>query len=162
MKAAALLTISILSAAIVAGCSQKANTISNASLSPATTLRPTPTPAGSPLDQAAVSPSKTVSSSVRERFSAASFPYSCKNDGSKTVASFDKKILPRNGNVVVGAIRDVIGRCFGEEVDVPPHIAGVGAEQVIRVESRSHRYVIVPIKSDAGEIHSLIITQLTD
>ena len=90
------------------------------------------------------------------------FPYSCKADGSKRVATFEKKLLPGNGNIVVGAIRDVIARCFNDTVDAAPRLAGVGAEQVIRIESKTHRYVIVPIKKDTGDIHALMITRLSE
>jgi hypothetical protein len=75
---------------------------------------------------------------------------------------FEKKLLPGNGNIVVGAIRDVMSRCFNDTVDAAPRLAGVGAEQVIRIESKTHRYVIVPIQKDTGDIHALMITRLSE
>ena len=89
------------------------------------------------------------------------FPYSYKKDGTKTVATFGSKV-PGPGDDIVGAIRDIIERSYGDQANAAPRRVGVGAEQSIRIAGNKHQYVVVPIKEATGEIRSLIITQLTD
>jgi hypothetical protein len=90
------------------------------------------------------------------------YPYSYKKDGKKTVAIFDAKLLPWDSDLIAGAIRDVIDRSYGDKVDSAPRLVGSGAERSIRIASKKHEYVVVPIRESTGEARSLIITQLSD
>jgi len=143
-------------AGLIGNCASTQNTSSNAGPTAEPTISRTAAPTASEIA------SPTVPANTADRFARNEFPYSCRPDGNKSVATFEKKLLPGNGNIVVGAIRDVIGRCFNDTVDTAPRLAGVGVEQVIRVESKTHRYVVVPIKDDTGDIHSLMITQVSE
>lgn len=143
---------------LFASCSETAKKAPAAKPSPLQSHSPTPTPIASAV---AVSPNGAAAErDVQAEFRG--YAYSYRKDGGKTVASFLKKPLPRDGDLVVGAVRDIIARSYGDTVDTHPRLVGSGAEQTIRVDTNAHRYIIVPIKSEAGEIHSLMITQLAD
>ena len=142
-------TVLILLAALIAKCPRTEDTTGKPTAVP--TVIPTPAPT--------VSLDNTIPANAADTFVRAEFPYSCKMDGKKAVATFDKKL---GGNFMVGAIGDVIGRCFDDKADVPPRVAGVGPEQVIRIKGKKHGYIVVPLKEPTGEIHSLVITQVTD
>ena len=145
-------TVLILLAALISTCPRTEDTNSNAK----PTAAPTQTAAQT------ISDNNSFASNVGDAFKQAEFPYSCKKDGKKRVATFDRKLLPRDNNVVVGAIHDVIGRCFSDKAESALRLEGVGAEQVIRIDGKKHGYIVVPIKEKTGEIHSLVITQVTD
>src|SRR2546423_5243304 len=100
-------TAFILLAALITKCPRTEDTSSTAK----PTAAPTPAPTVSEINSA--------SSNVGDTFTQTEFPYSCRKDGKKNVATFDKKLLPRNDSVVLGAIRDVIGRCFSDKADSP-------------------------------------------
>lgn len=87
------------------------------------------------------------------------YAYSYKKDGTKTVATYGEKLLPWDKDVVAGAIRDVIGRSYGDKLDSVPRLAGSGPEQTIRIDGQKHKYIVVIITERANEIRSLIITQ---
>ncbi len=93
------------------------------------------------------------------------YPYSYKREGDTTVAMFVKRFLPRDDTIVVGAIRDVIRRAYKEEASGAPYLVdatttGGTATRGIRVDSAKNGYVVVPVKEDTGEIHSLTITRV--
>jgi hypothetical protein len=127
---------------------------------------PSPTASMTPVSQtAAPSPSPTASTFARpqEEHGEAEvngYHYSYKTDGLKIDVMFEKRPLPQNGDVVVSAIREIIGRSYGDKVAAVPQIVGSGSAQTIRVQGKSNTYLIVPVKSNNGDIRSLIITQL--
>jgi hypothetical protein len=92
------------------------------------------------------------------------YPYSYKREGDTTVAMFVKRFLPRDDKIVVGAIRDVIRRAYKEEASGTPYLVDTtttgAATRSIRVDSAKNGYLVVPVKEDTGEIHSLTITRV--
>lgn len=93
------------------------------------------------------------------------YSYSYKREGDKTVAMFLKRFLPRDDTVVVGAIRDVIRRAYNDEANSAPYLVDAQTtsrtdSRGIRVDSAKSGYVVIPVKEDTGEIHSLTITRV--
>ena len=93
------------------------------------------------------------------------YTYSYKREGDTTVAMFVKRFLPRDDTIVVGAIRDVIHRAYKEKASGAPYLVdatttGGTATRGIRVDSAENGYIVVPVKEDTGEIHSLTITRV--
>lgn len=92
------------------------------------------------------------------------YTYSYKREGDTSVAMFVKRILPRDDTIVVGAIRDVIHRAYKEKASGAPYLVdattGGTATRGIRVDSAENGYIVVPVKEDTGEIHSLTITRV--
>ncbi len=125
---------------------------------------PTSTPSISANTKPSPSASPVVSSDMKEaEFNG--YPYSYKREGDTTIAMFVKRFLPRDDTIVVGAIRDVIRRAYKEEASGAPHLVdttttGGTAVRAIRVDGTKNGYVVIPVKEDTGEIHSLTITQV--
>ena len=127
---------------------------------------PSPAPASS--RPANVKPSPPVSFAVSSDMKEAEYngyPYSYKREGDTTVAMFVKRFLPRDDTIVVGAIRDVIHRAYKEEALGAPYLVdattkGGTATRGIRVDGAKNGYIVVPVKEDTGEIHSLTITRI--
>ena len=88
------------------------------------------------------------------------YPYSFKREGDKTVALFVTRFLPRDDTIVTGAIRDVISRSYKDDAGGAPRLVDWNASRAIRVDSKTKGYIVVPVKEDTGEIHSLVITQV--
>jgi len=93
------------------------------------------------------------------------YPYSYKREGDTTIAMFVKRFLPRDDTIVVGAIRDVIRRAYKEETYGAPYVVDTTttsgtAARAIRVDGAKSGFVVVPVKEDTGEIHSLTITRV--
>ena len=155
-------TVSVLVAALVTNCTHAiAPTISK-------TEAPTVSPAAAPTVLQKAVPTISQANSVVLKPDVADvqaefngYAYSYKKDGAKTDAMFVKKFLPPDDKVVIAVIRDIIARSYGDKVDSPPRLEGSGAEQTIRIDGKTHAYIVVPIKENTGEIHSLIITRLT-
>lgn len=128
---------------------------------------PSPTPTSSTLANVKPAPSASpaVSSDMKEA-EYNGYPYSYKREGDTTVAMFVKRFLPRDDTIVVGAIRDVIRHAYKEETYGAPYLVdatttGGTAARGIRVDGAKNGYVVVPVKEDTGEIHSLTITRVT-
>ncbi len=127
---------------------------------------PSSTP--SPSIAANISPSPSPSSATGSDMKEAEYngyPYSYKREGDTTVAMFVKRFLPRDDTIVVGAIRDVIRRAYKEKTHGEPYLVdtkttGRTAARGIRVDGAKNGYVVVPVKEDTGEIHSLTITRV--
>jgi len=162
ISALPLLTVSVLAAALITNCTRAiAPTISN---TPAPTVSPNAGPTVLQTTAATISQGKSIALKPEDPDVEAEFngyAYSYKKDGQKTVATFVKKLLPPDDKVVIGATWAVIERSYGDKADSAPRLEGTGAEQVIRVDGKKHGYIVVPIKETTGEIHSLIITQLS-
>lgn len=90
------------------------------------------------------------------------YAYTYKKDETKTVATFSGKLLPTERDIMLGAVRDVIARSYRDKVASDLRLTGSGAEQSLRIASKRYQYVIVPTRGEAGEIISLIITQLSE
>lgn len=127
---------------------------------------PSPTPTASQSTNVKPSPSASpaVSSDMKEA-EYNGYPYSYKREGDTTVAMFVKRFLPRDDTIVVGAIRDVIRRAYKEETHGAPYLVdatttGGTATRGIRVDGAKNGYVVIPVKEDTGEIHSLTITRV--
>jgi hypothetical protein len=92
------------------------------------------------------------------------YPYSYKREGDRTIAMFVKRFLPRDDTIVVGAIRDVIRRAYKEEANGSPYLvdwnANGTATRAIRVDGAKSGFIVLPVKEDTGEIHSLSITRV--
>lgn len=73
---------------------------------------------------------------------------------------FVQRFLPRDDTIVVGAIRDVIRRAYKEETRGAPYVVDTTTAKGIRVDGAKNGYVVVPVKEDTGEIHSLTITRV--
>ena len=167
------LTAMVFFAGFVTSCSQaenkslthKPNTAPAASQTAAPADSTTPRPIVSETAAPPVSRMKPLPPTGGDKPIEADFngyDYSYKKDDTKTVATFGTKLLPWDSNVVTGAVRDIIGRSYGDEIDSVPHITGTGAAQTIRITGEKHKYIVVPIQEANGEIRSLIITRLTD
>ena len=89
-----------------------------------------------------------------------SYAYSYKKDATKTVATFVPTLLPPAE--MPGAVRDIILRSYSDKVDAIPRLTGSGTAQSVRIASKTHEYVIVPVTDPGGKIRSLIITQQGD
>lgn len=172
-SSASLLVIGrVLTAALVISCSQSENKTPGAEANVAPTVSQTAPPAASPTPRPSVSgaaapPISQIKSlppeggDIPTEAEFNGYAYSYKKDSKKTVATFAGN-LPPDRDVVVGAIRDVIARSYGDKIDSALRLAGSGAEQSMRIASKKHQYVVVPVREATGEIHSLIITQLSD
>jgi hypothetical protein len=89
------------------------------------------------------------------------FHYYYKTEGDTTVALFAKRFLPRDDTIVVGAIRDVIRRVYQEKTSGAPYLVDSGSSgKAIRIDGIKNGYLVVPIKEDTGEIHSLTIKRV--
>jgi len=88
------------------------------------------------------------------------YPYSYEREGDTTVAMFMNRLLPRDDTIVVGAIRDVIRRAYNEETHGAPYLVDTSTTRGIRVDGAKNGYIVVPVKEDTGEIHSLTITRV--
>lgn len=86
--------------------------------------------------------------------------YSYKKDATKTVATFVPKLLPAEN--LPGAVRHIIGRSYGDQVDSVPRLTGSGPARSIRVTGKAHEYVIVPITDQSGNLRAIIITQMNE
>jgi len=124
---------------------------------PVTDIRSQPT-ATSPQ----LSPPQRNESGEKAEYSG--YQYSFKKEGGKTVALFFPKFLPRDDKIFIGATLDVIKRSYQDAansdaqlVDSPPDGASA---RMIRFESKKNGYLVLPVKEDTGEIHSLVITQV--
>lgn len=92
------------------------------------------------------------------------YPYSFKKDGSKTVALFLPRFLPRDDKIFIGATLDVIKRSYQDTANSDARLvdspAGGTSARMIRFESKKNGYLVLPVKEDTGEIHSLVVTQV--
>lgn len=121
---------------------------------------PSPTPTSSP-----VAPESSVGNSDMKEAEYNGYTYSYKREGDTTVAMFVKRFLPRDDTVVVGALRDVIHRAYKDRASGAPYLVDATttsgtATRGIRVDSAENGYIVVPVKEDTGEIHSLTITRV--
>ena len=127
---------------------------------------PSPTAASSPVETIKpTSPVSSVGNSDMKEAEYNGYTYSYKREGDTTVAMFVKRFLPRDDTIVVGAIRDVIHRAYKEKASGAPYLVdatttGGTATRGIRVDSAENGYIVVPVKEDTGEIHSLTITRV--
>jgi hypothetical protein len=92
------------------------------------------------------------------------FRYTYSRDGDKTTAVFLPTMLPRGDDeAFVGAARDVIERAYGDEAYGDPVIlpwrTRSGPTEVLRLDGARSTYVVVPVKEETGDVHSLVVTQ---
>lgn len=122
----------------------------------------------SPTVAATINPSPSASpgSSVEEKEGEYNgYHYFYKTEGDSTVALFAKRFLPRDDTIFVGAVRDVIRRVYKEETYGQPRLVntttlGGTAVRAIRFDGSKNGYVVIPVKEDTGEVHSLTITRV--
>lgn len=105
---------------------------------------------------------KTIEGEVTSEYKG--YPYRFKRDGNKTIALFVTRFLPRDDTIVTGAIRDVISRSYKDDATSAARLvdwnSGGTPTRAIRIDSKTSGYVVIPVKEDSGEIHSLVITQV--
>jgi hypothetical protein len=92
------------------------------------------------------------------------YRYTYSRDGDKTTAVFLPTMLPRGDDeAFVGAARDVIERAYGDEAYGDPVIlpwrTRSGPTEVLRLDGARSTYVVVPVKEETGDVHSLVVTQ---
>ena len=88
------------------------------------------------------------------------FPYTFKKDGNKTVALFLPRFLPRDDKTFIGATLDVIKRSYEDTADSNARLVHSGGTRLIRLSSKKNGYLVMPVKEDSGEIHSIVIEQI--
>lgn len=111
-----------------------------------------------PKPQPSVAPSVVSVPEVAAKFGP--YAYTYQNYGTKTVAVFVPKFLPRDDTIVVGAIRDVIKRSYKDDASGSPGLTDLGGTKSIRIDSKAHGYLVTPVKEDTGEVNSLVIEQI--
>lgn len=84
------------------------------------------------------------------------YKYTFRKQGEKVAALFLPKMLPRNDAIFISATRHVIKQAFNEEVSSSPTVAG----RAIKFSGPSHSFLVVPIKQDTGEVHSLTVERI--
>jgi hypothetical protein len=127
-----------------------------------------PSPTLTPLTTANTqppSPALPVNSTGIQEAKYGTYSYTYKLEGNTAAAAFMPRFLPRDDKIVVGAIRDVIRHAFKEETYGAPYLVdtttGSGvAVRAVRVDGVKNGFVIVPVKEDTGEVHSLTITRV--
>jgi len=81
------------------------------------------------------------------------YKFSFRRQGEKVEAVFFPKMLPRNDAIVIGATRKVIKQVFNEDVSDIPTVVG----RSIKFSGPSHSFMVMLVKEDTGEVHSLVI-----
>lgn len=86
------------------------------------------------------------------------------NRGNRTVALFLSPKLPRDDSIFLGATKAVIKAAHNEAVIGEPEMVPWTHEgrpiNGLRLTGVRHAYVVIPVKEDTGEIHSLVIYQV--
>lgn len=117
----------------------------------------------SPPPDRTVAPSKTASPSTPSEEKKAEYRgyrYTYVKEGNTTAALFLPKFLPRDDTIFLGATQDIIRRSYKESVSSNASIVDWNGTRAIRVDSKNHGYIVVPVKEDTGEINSITVTQL--
>lgn len=123
---------------------------------PVPTLSPVPAPSVFPSPSASL-----VRSEGEKEGKYMDYHYYYKIEGDTTVALFAKRYLPRDDTIVVGAIRDVIQRAYQDRTSGAPYLVETGTSgKAIRIDGAKYGYVVLPIKEDTGEVHSLTIRRV--
>jgi hypothetical protein len=92
------------------------------------------------------------------------YRYTYSREGDKTTAVFLPTMLPGGDDeAFVGASRDVIERAYGDEAYGDPALlpwrTRDGPTLVLRIDSARSTYIVVPVKQENGDVHSLVVTQ---
>lgn len=113
-------------------------------------------PASSPSN---TSPTKASPQDGSGKYADYEFTY--KKSGDQVVALFMSPMLPRNDSIVVSAARAVIESGYQEKTSGSPRLVTWSVQgkavNAIKLLGERHSFVVVPIKEDTGEIHTLSI-----
>lgn len=103
--------------------------------------------------------SKTEDQLFSEMGSYLGYEYILMNKDNKIVVTFPKRFLPRDDDIVVGAIKSVIAKSYNEILTDKSKATieqrnGIG---LIKLNGKKTNYYVQIIKEDTGEVHSFIL-----
>jgi hypothetical protein len=90
-----------------------------------------------------------------------SYDYVCMEGDLNVAVVFPKKKLPRNDEIVVGAIKHIISKVYSEKIssNVVPKLVPRNGVNAIMLSGKNGNYYAVLIKEDTGEVHSFTISR---
>jgi len=107
------------------------------------------------------SPQTSTTENASENLSVGSysnFSFTYQKQNNKVGVTFSP-MLPRNDEIVIGAMKAVVKTVFGEEIAASsqPHLVDRGGVNIIVLSGDGTDYLFLLIKEDTGEIHSFSV-----